>query len=324
MALGSGGEVDDGKMMSSVFGFGGFRLDASRRLLFGADGQPVPLNSRAFDALLCFVERPGELLDKATLLRLVWPTTVVEENNLNQCIWALRRALGETPGEHRFIVTEPGRGYRFVAAVQPLDETASAAPVLSDLTQPVLPAAPRVASDHELRGPVSWPVRLLTLLAVLVLATVVGVVARRPAAPDAALSVVVGRAPSIAVLPFAAMSPGREHEYFADGLSEELANQLSRQAGLKVISRTSSFAFKGRNEDLRRVGRQLGADYLLEGSVRQADGRLRVNAQLIATETGTRLWAETFDRQGGNAITVQDEIARSVSGALQARFSAQR
>ncbi|RYZ64482.1 MAG: transcriptional regulator, partial [Proteobacteria bacterium] len=97
--------------------FGGFRLDASRRLLFAADGATVPLNSRAFDTLLCLLERPGELFDKATLLRTVWPNTIVEENNLNQCIWALRRALGETPGEHRFIVTEPGRGYRFVAPV---------------------------------------------------------------------------------------------------------------------------------------------------------------------------------------------------------------
>ena len=105
-------------MTQHVFEFGGFRLDAARRMLFDASGQAVPLNSRALDLLAYFVEHPQQLLDKATLLEAIWPRTVVEDNNLNQCIWALRRALGESPGDHRFIVTVSGRGYRFVASVE--------------------------------------------------------------------------------------------------------------------------------------------------------------------------------------------------------------
>ncbi len=100
-----------------MYGFEGFRLDAQRRVLFGLDGQPIPLTPRLFDTLLYFVERAGQLLTKEQLLEALWPNLVVEEHNLNTNISELRRTLGEKPGEHRFIVTKPGRGYRFVAAV---------------------------------------------------------------------------------------------------------------------------------------------------------------------------------------------------------------
>jgi DNA-binding winged helix-turn-helix (wHTH) protein len=97
--------------------FGGFRLDPQQRLLTVKDGLPIPLPAKAFETLLYFMERRGKLPEKATLLKAIWPNIVVEENSLNQNISVIRRALGESPGEHRFIVTEPGRGYRFVADV---------------------------------------------------------------------------------------------------------------------------------------------------------------------------------------------------------------
>jgi DNA-binding winged helix-turn-helix (wHTH) protein len=102
---------------SLVYAFEGFELDARRRILSRADGEPIPLPPKAFDALLYLVEHPGELLDKGRLMDAIWPNVVVEENNLNQAISTLRRLLGELPGEQRFIRTEPGRGYRFVASV---------------------------------------------------------------------------------------------------------------------------------------------------------------------------------------------------------------
>src|SRR4249920_2877361 len=99
--------------------FNNFRLDPQQRLLLsGKEGRPIPVAPKVFDTLLYFVERRGELLDKTTLMKAIWPNIVVEENSLNQNISALRRVLGESPGEHRFIVTEPGRGYRFVADVR--------------------------------------------------------------------------------------------------------------------------------------------------------------------------------------------------------------
>ena len=106
-----------------VYRFNGFRLDPVRRLLFGADGQPIPLKPKVFDTLLYLVERPGELVNKEALIEAVWPHVVVEENNLNKAISTLRQVFGETRDEHRFIVTEPGRGYRFVASVDAVPET---------------------------------------------------------------------------------------------------------------------------------------------------------------------------------------------------------
>ncbi len=106
--------------------FEGFRLDAQHRVLFGADGNPIALTPRLFDALLYFVERAGQLLTKKQLLEAIGPRVVVEEHNLNKTISELRRVLGEKPGEHRFFVTKPGQGYRFVASVSA--ESASAPP----------------------------------------------------------------------------------------------------------------------------------------------------------------------------------------------------
>ena len=101
-----------------AYRFNGFRVDPVRRLLFGADGEPIPLKPKVFDTLLYLVERAGLLVDKRALLEAIWPNVIVEENNLNKAISTLRRVLGETRDEHRFIVTEPGRGYRFVASVE--------------------------------------------------------------------------------------------------------------------------------------------------------------------------------------------------------------
>jgi DNA-binding winged helix-turn-helix (wHTH) protein len=111
--------MDDQSRPRQVYEFGGYRLDPLRRVLFGRDGSRVRLKPKAFDTLLYLVEHAGETLDKCALLADVWPDVVVEENNLNKNVSELRRVFGETPGEHRFIVTEPGRGYRFVADVRP-------------------------------------------------------------------------------------------------------------------------------------------------------------------------------------------------------------
>jgi DNA-binding winged helix-turn-helix (wHTH) protein len=111
-----------------VYEFGGFRLDARQRSLCSGDGNPIALPARAFDTLLCLVESDGQVLDKGTLLKTIWPNLVVEENSLNQNVSILRRALGEGPGKQRFIVTVPGRGYQFVADVRRVSQSSSQAP----------------------------------------------------------------------------------------------------------------------------------------------------------------------------------------------------
>src|SRR6202020_598750 len=116
------------------------------------------------------------------------------------------------------------------------------------------------------------------------------------AALEAAKSVpAVSAIPSIAVLPFVNMSGDKENEYFSDGLAEEILNALTKLAGLKVVARTSAFAFKDRNEDVRGIGETLGATHVLEGSVRKAGSRVRITAQLITTADGCHLWSERYD-----------------------------
>jgi Tol biopolymer transport system component/DNA-binding winged helix-turn-helix (wHTH) protein len=135
----------NGSVRQPVYVFEGFRLDTQRRLLFATDGQPVELTPRLFDALLHLVERRGELATKEELVRKLWPNVVVEEHNLNKVVSELRRALGESPGEHKFIVTKPGRGYRFVAgvSVEGVSSGASAATVRTEAGGRSPPAAPR-------------------------------------------------------------------------------------------------------------------------------------------------------------------------------------
>ena len=124
-------------------------------------------------------------------------------------------------------------------------------------------------------------------------------------------------APSIAVLPFVNLTSDPEQEYFSDGLTEELLNELAQIQGLRVIGRTSSFAFKGRNEDTRRIGEILGVNHILVGSVRKSGGRLRIGAQLINPADGSNLWSKVYERKQDDVFTIQEEIAATVAGALR-------
>jgi TolB-like protein/Tfp pilus assembly protein PilF len=127
--------------------------------------------------------------------------------------------------------------------------------------------------------------------------------------------------PSIAVLPFANMSADRENEYFSDGLAEEIINLLARIPELKVIARSSAFAFKGKHEDVRRIAETLGVAHILEGGVRRAGNRIRVTAQLIAAADGCHLWSERYDREMADVFAIQDEIAGAIAGALRVKIS---
>jgi len=248
-----------------VYEFGDFRLHAAqRRLTARSDGGPIELTAKALDTLHFLLQHPGELLDKSTLIAAVWPNVVVEENNLNQVISALRRALGDGSDGRRFIVTVPGRGYQFVAPVREMRDEASSAP-------PAAPAARARTSTQK----------------------------------------------SIAVLPFASLSSDPEKDYFGDGIAEELIHLLARVPGLKVPARTSSFAYKGRNIDVRQIARELGVGMLLEGSVRSAGDRIRVTAQLIEADSGFHVWSQTYDRRFADIFELQDELSVAIVQALK-------
>jgi len=126
---------------------------------------------------------------------------------------------------------------------------------------------------------------------------------------------------SIAVLPFTNMSADPEQEYFSDGISEELLNVLAKLPGLRVAARTSSFQFKGRNEDIAEIAAALNVAHILEGSVRKSGNKLRITAQLIKADDGFHLWSETFDRELDDVFAVQDEIAGAISDALKVKLA---
>ncbi len=127
---------------------------------------------------------------------------------------------------------------------------------------------------------------------------------------------------SIAVLPFADLSPGHDQEYFSDGLAEEILNELAKIPNLRVVARTSAFQFKGKNEDLRLIGKKLGVDNVLEGSVRREGSQVRITVQLVKADDGFHLWSESYDRDLKDVFAVQDDIARAVSSALQPKLLA--
>ncbi len=126
---------------------------------------------------------------------------------------------------------------------------------------------------------------------------------------------------SIAILPFVNMSTDTENEYFSDGITEEILNALTRVEGLQVTSRTSSFAFKGQNLDIRKVGSQLKVSSVLEGSVRKAGNRVRITAQLINSADGYHLWSENYDRDLEDIFAVQDDIAKRISNTLREKLN---
>lgn len=269
---------------------GGFRVDATQRLLLAADGTRIALSSRAFDLLLQFLRHPGELLSKDQLMAAVWPNTVVEENNLNQCIGALRKALGESAGEHRFLVNEPGRGYRFVAPVRvPGHQT--------------LPASRRESRRR-------WPVA--AGLALLVVAAALALWSRAPAP-------ITDR--SIAVLPFENRSAESENEYLALGIQDEILTLLTRVGDLRVISRNSTQRYAGTVATAREIGRELGVAYLLAGSVQRSGDRVRVNVTLLDAAGDRHLWASTYERGASEVFAVESEVALAVAQALQARLT---
>ncbi len=181
---------------------------------------------------------------------------------------------------------------------------------------PEVAAASQALAERSRKARRRWKILVPVgvLVAVLALAAAFWLGRGRRGSADTAAQ---ASTPSIAVLPFVNMSSDKEQEYFSDGLSEELLNDLAKIQGLRVAARTSSFQFKGKTEDLRTVGEKLNVGTILEGSVRKEGQRVRITAQLINAADGFHLWSETYDRQLNDIFAVQDEIARSVAGSLK-------
>lgn len=302
------------------FEFAGFRLDLSRRRLTSPAGENVPLRARIFDLLTLFVIRQGELLEKRAIMNALWPNTHVDENNLNQAISELRRALGDDWHAPRFIVTVPLRGYQFVAPVRASDSSAtdatSATRSPSEIKQPS--AAHRAPAYRTgARTVTRITVASIPLIALVAVAALIAALRSPPATRVAALP-----ERSVAVMPFVDISPDADQAYFADGFSEEIINHLALVDELRVIARSSSFALRTREADSRAIGATLGASHLLRGSVLREGSELRVAARLIDATSGTSVWSQTYLQPLDEVFTLHEEIARSVAGALMIRLGA--
>jgi len=296
--------------------FQSFRLDTTNHCLWSGEKR-VRIPPKAFDVLRYLVENPGRLVTQDELLEALWTETYVNPEILRKYILDIRRILGDRPDKPVFIETVTKRGYRFIAPVAEDTEAAPASLPAPDAEAKQTPASEPVGVQRESRlhkgGLYAIAIPAVLTLIAAAMAVYFWPARNKPIARALNNS-------SIAVLPFADLSPGKDQDYFSDGLTEELINDLAKVPGLKVVARSSAFQFKGRNEDLRAVGRKLGVANVLEGRVRKEGNQVRITAELIKADDGFQLWSETYDREVSHIFAAQDEIARAVASALQVKL----
>lgn len=244
-------------------------------------GQNIALPKLSYDLLAELMRAAPNTLSVDELIDRVWDGSVVNPATVAKRVELLRQALDDDSRDSRYVALVRGHGYRLIPAVK-----------VSDSGRPT-----------------KRTLAIITTLSLVALAIAAALVFYSPSRPPPAKSV--------AVLPFVSMTEDVDDEHLADGLTEELSHALAGVSGLKVAGRTSSFFYKGKNEDLREIGKSLGVAHLLEGSVRRSDDRLRITAQLISAEDGFHLWSKTYDRRMMDVLEIQDDIARHVVAKLR-------
>lgn len=270
-----------------------------RRDLIERGDRIVHVRPKSMAVLQRLAASAGEVVTRDELFADVWPGGAVTDDALTQCIVELRKAFSDAARRSRVIETVPKVGFRLLPKVTPLDAPAPGA-------DPLRPGV-RVAL-----------VGISTVLLGLVFFWYLSGTHQLP--PPA----VNRTSPAVAVLPFADMSSGQDQGWLADSLTEELINRLAQLDGLQVTARTSSFHYKGRNEDTRDIAAELGVSHLLEGSVRRDESNVRITAQLIEAGTGFHAWSRNFDRPREDFLAIQDEIAESVADALSVELQVGR
>jgi transcriptional activator of cad operon len=313
------------------------------------NGETARVDGRTMRLLLCLAEHPSEVVSIDDLLDQVWSDVTVAPDSVYQAVTSLRRLLGDDPKQPKYIATVPRLGYRLVATVRPWAEQplAEASAETNGQTtegprslrisdsEPPNPASPHATttdaagipkkSGSRIRPGFLWAATVALGLALVIAVLLHGKFADKSRSASPAVAVPTEN--SIAVLPFLDLTDAMSEEPFADGMTEELIDKLSKIPGLRVPPPTSSFYFKGKlwprsqgtsQITIADIAKTLGVAYVLDGSVRKSGNRLRVDARLIRAESGYVVWSETYDRPLNDLLMVQDDIAGEVAKALRA------
>jgi TolB-like protein/DNA-binding winged helix-turn-helix (wHTH) protein/Flp pilus assembly protein TadD len=269
-------------------------------------GIKIKLQQKPFQILALLLERPGEVVTREELQQRLWPSDVFVdfESGLNNAVKKLRAALSDSAETPRFVETVARHGYRFLVTPQSANGTPTASPALP------LPSetAPRISRI--------WMAAALVALMVLIAAIWF---ARRRALHPASIA---SRVHKIAVLPLENLSHDEQQEYFSDGMTDAIIDQLARVQGLTVISRTSTMQYKKARKPLPQIARELGVDTVVEGTVLRAGNRVRVSAQLIDAASDRHLLSRTFEKDLEDVLQLQQDVASAVAQQITSSLTA--
>lgn len=283
-----------------IYTFDDYTVDPVKRLVLKEGGEPILLKPKAFDALLYLVENADRVVEREELMNALWYDTVVEENNLTQHISALRRIFRETPSQHRYIATVPGRGYKFVANVVTAETDKSE----------VEEAASSPVADHQS----FWQRRPFLVAAgvcVIAILTTTGFLIWRSETGSQ------GEIRSIAVLPFKPVVATSRDEALEMGMADTLISKLGSRDDVIIRPLSAVRRFGSPEQDAIEAGRLLGVDAVLDGSVQIVGDRVRVSTRLLSVKESKQLWTQQFDERLTDIFTVQDSIAERVATALR-------
>jgi TolB-like protein/DNA-binding winged helix-turn-helix (wHTH) protein/Tfp pilus assembly protein PilF len=288
--------------------FGSFEVDIVSGEL-RRQGRKIRLQDQPFRLLVLLLERAGEVVTREDVREKLWPadTYVDFDHSLNTAVRKLREALGDSAETPRYVETLARRGYRFIAPVaeRPTAQVARSAnaDVASDLPSP----AERPSTSA----------RRLLIPAIVVVICAASLVAYW-VVPRPGSTTQSGRRLTLAVLPFDNLTGDADQEYLSDGLTEEMITQLGRlePERLRVLARSSTWKYKRADRDIGQLRRELGADYILEGSLRRAGEHVRVTAQLVQVDDQSQVWAETYERDFRDVLILQSEVAETVARTI--------
>lgn len=282
------------------------------------NGETLRLEARAMLLLVCLAEHAGEVVSIDELLNQAWSGVIVSPDSVYQAVASLRRQLGDDPKQPSYIATVPRLGYRMVATVGPWPESSRLDVGTNDVKSSTSRARDAREMEHHgwSRGVIASVVVAVIFFALVVAA---GLRFRAASNRQSVSPVIAAQAQkSVAVLPFLDLTDGMKEEEFADGMTEELIDKLSKIPDFRVPAPTSSFYFKGKKVPLAEIARTLGVAFVLDGSVRKSAARFRVAARLVRADNGYVMWSETYDRPLVDKLLVQEDIAGEVAKALRA------